>query len=44
MLATNGLQMLAAGRSIYLTVTFVPSVVPDIIEYVRREFRKDFGL
>jgi hypothetical protein len=38
------LLLLIAARSIYLTVTIVPFMLPDIIEYVRREFRKEFDL
>jgi hypothetical protein len=38
------LLLLIATRSIYLTVTVVPFMLPDIIEHVRREFRKEFDL
>jgi uncharacterized membrane protein len=38
------LLILIAARSIYLTVTVVPYLLPDILDYVRREFRKDFDL
>jgi hypothetical protein len=38
------LLILIVARSIFLTVTVVPFLLSDLMEVVRREFRKDFGL
>jgi hypothetical protein len=46
-LAANGLKLLfvlVAARLMFLTVTVVPFLLPDILEVARREFRKDFDL
>lgn len=38
------LMVLIAARTVFLTLTVLPPFLPDFIELVRREFRKDFDL
>lgn len=43
----NGIKLLLvlmAARSVYLTLTILPPFLPDFIEVVRRDFRKEFDL
>jgi hypothetical protein len=43
----NGIKlllMLMAARTIFLTLTALPPFLPDYIEFVRRELRKEFDL
>lgn len=46
-MVSNGIKLLLvlmAARSVYLTLTVLPPLLPDFIEFVRREFRKEFEL